>query len=166
MQPKTHKRTEITVNRTRVVAASRPTAYVVANGYLELHAILANAFGMLPVKQLLYVTVATAAVQRVMRGNVLPAHLRDATPMPAELVGHISRRALAAATGLPRETVRRLVNEMLADGLLSLRPGGGLAAQAGLLAQPKVQRAVMALVDEFGAVANRLLQLGVFEVQA
>jgi hypothetical protein len=55
-----------------------------------------------------------------MRRGALPAHLHDATPLHTELVGFISRAAPAAPTGLPREAVRRIVNEMFTDGLLSL----------------------------------------------
>lgn len=165
MPSKTPRPASIAVNHPRMLAASRPTAYAVATGYLALHGMLASAFDMPPVKLLLYLTVATAAVQRVMRGDILPADLQDARPLPTEFVGFISRRALAAATGLPRETVRRVVNEMLADGLLILGPGGRLAAQTGMLAQPRVQQVVREMARELGAITDRLLLLGVFEVR-
>jgi hypothetical protein len=154
---------KLIVNRPRFLAEARPSAYAAANGYLTLHAIISDTFKMPPAKLLLYVTIMMAAVQRVMRGGELPDDLRDATPLPDEHVRYISRRALAAATGLSRETVRRMVIELLEEGLLSEGPRGGLAAKAGLLAQPHVTRGLAALVTEYCAIANRMLRLGVLE---
>lgn len=151
------------VNRTQFAAEARPTAYAAANGFLALHAIVSATFAMPPAKLLLYVTIMMAAVQRVMRGNELPEDLRDTTPLPDEHVRYISRRALAAATGMSRETVRRMVIELLAEGLLTEGPRGGLAARAGLLAQPHVTKGLAALVTEYCAIANRMMKLGVLE---
>jgi hypothetical protein len=152
------------VNRTRFAAEARPTAYAATNGFLALHAIVSQTFSMPPAKLLLYLTVTMAAVQRVMRGTGLPADLRDSTPLPDDYVRYISRRALAEATGLSRETVRRMVVELLAEGLLTEGPRGGLAAKAGLLAEPRAQAGLLALLTEYSAITNRLLKLGVFEV--
>jgi hypothetical protein len=153
----------LVVNRARFAAEARPTAYAATNGYLALHAIVSETFAMPPGKLLLYLTISMAAVQRVMRGSELPADLRDTTPLPDEHVRYVSRRALAAATGLSRETVRRMAIELLAEGLLSEGPRGGLAAKSGLLAQPHVTRGLAALVTEYCAIANTMLRLGVLE---
>lgn len=154
----------IRVNRARFESEARPTAYAATNGYLALHAIINDTFAMPPAKLLLYMTIMMAAVQRVMRGDELPDDLRDATPLPDEYVRYISRRALAEATGLSRETVRRMVAEMLDEGLLTEGPRGGLAAKSGLLAQTRVQQGLSALITEFGSITERLLKLGVLEI--
>jgi hypothetical protein len=155
----------ITLNRARLTAQARPAAYIAANGYLTLNSIVSETFKMPPAKQLLYMTIMMAAVQRLMRGNELPDDLRDATALPDAYVGYVSRRALAAATGLSRETVRRMVLEMLDEGLLSQGPRGGLAAKSGVLAQAHVQTGLAALVAGFGAITTSLLNLGVLEVR-
>jgi CRP-like cAMP-binding protein len=105
------------------------------DGYLTLNAIVSETFKMPPAKLPLYLTIMITAVQRLMRGNEVPDDLRDSTPLPDAYVGSVSRRALAAATGLSRETVCRMVLEMPDEGLLSQGPRGELAAKAGILAQ-------------------------------
>lgn len=42
----------------------------------------------------------------------------DPEPMPQQMVGTISRRAVAAASGMPRETARRIIIELLESGRL------------------------------------------------
>ena len=49
-----------------------------------------------------------------MRQPEIPEPLRGLVPLPPPLVGTISRRAVAAATGMPRETVRRIIGDLFA----------------------------------------------------
>ncbi|MEQ1608390.1 MAG: hypothetical protein ABL956_05395 [Hyphomonadaceae bacterium] len=51
-------------------------------------------------------------------GPAAPRDLIEAPLPPEALRGSISRLAVADVTGLPRETVRRKINQLLASGLL------------------------------------------------
>ncbi len=53
----------------------------------------------------------------VVVGPAAPRDLIEAPLPPEALRGSISRLAVADVTGLPRETVRRKINQLLASGL-------------------------------------------------
>jgi GntR family transcriptional regulator len=55
---------------------------------------------------------------RAMRGLIEIGHLRNRESLPSE-------RTLAQATGFSRVTVRKAIEELLRDGLISRRPGAG-----------------------------------------
>jgi biotin operon repressor len=154
----------VNVDRQTAEADARTAAYIVGNGYLALQAILAKNIEMPPTKLLLYVTILVAAVQKVMRSGELPEPLRGTAVLPIELTGFISRRGLASATGVSRETVRRYVSEMLDEGLLITGTRGRVAAQPGILAQPHIQNCLYAMLREFAAISERLHRLGVLQI--
>jgi GntR family transcriptional regulator len=55
---------------------------------------------------------------RAMRGLIEIGHLRNREALPSE-------RTLAQATGFSRVTVRKAIEELFRDGLISRRPGAG-----------------------------------------
>ena len=75
----------------------------------------------------------------------------------------ISGRAVAEATGMPRETVRRMLVELVAEGLLVRRTQGRVSV-ASPLTDPGMTRLLRSLVDEQVRVLERLRQLGVLQV--
>lgn len=154
---------KVIVDKQNAEVEARAAAYIVGNGYLALHAILAINIEMPPTKLLLYVTILIAAVQRVMRSGDLPQPLHGTAALPIELTGFISRRGLASATGVSRETVRRYVSEMLDEGLLITGTQGRIAAQPGILAQPHIQNCLYAMLREFSSISERLHRLGVLQ---
>jgi hypothetical protein len=58
--------------------------------------------------------------------------------IPAEMQRPVTRSAIARATGLPRETVRRKVAAMLDVGLLTTDTRGGLRLTPGILSTPRI----------------------------
>ncbi len=76
-----------------------------------------------------YLAVVSANVGRLMRS---PGPIDDARPPSDEERLPVSRRAIAASVGLPRETVRRKVMELVEKGhLVEVR--GGLKAVAPVI---------------------------------
>jgi hypothetical protein len=76
-----------------------------------------------------YLAVISANLGRMRRDA---AGLSDEDPPPDEARLPVSRRAIAASVGLPRETVRRKVIELIQKGhLVEVR--GGLKAAAPIL---------------------------------
>jgi DNA-binding IclR family transcriptional regulator len=83
--------------------------------------------------------------------------------MRPEDLGMISGRAVAEATGMPRETVRRMLVELVDEGLLVRRPQGRVAVSMSLT-DPDIPALLRRLVDEQLRVLERLRQLGVLQV--
>lgn len=139
----------------------RVAGFVVANSFLELHHTNSKAFNMSPVKLIIFMTIVVATVQRFMREREMPQEIMGGKRMPRELIGYISRRAIASSTGLPRETVRRTVLELEADGLVLIGPKGGVANRGGILERPEIVSAIRTSVHQFAQVASKLSALGV-----
>lgn len=145
----------IALDHARLAEVLRPTGFALVNDFLARHAVITGALDMRPNKLLVFLVIATAAVQKAMRDPRLPAEWQGTKRMPRAVIGYISRRAIAEATGLPRENVRRIVNELIAEDRLLLGPRGAVANKGGLL---ESQRIVASIHDQL-TVAARTFQL-------
>ena len=65
-----------------------------------------------------FLTISTASAGSYLRDSEL-IRMLDEGPLPDEHHKPISRRAVAETTGLPRESVRRRIDSLLAAGLLA-----------------------------------------------
>ena len=92
-----------------------------------------------------YLAVVSANLGRMMRS---PDPIDDARPPPDEDRLPVSRRAIAASVGLPRETVRRKVMELIDKGhLIEVR--GGLKAVAPVLEHADNLQIVLGAIRAF-----------------
>jgi hypothetical protein len=156
----------LSADQAAFAAAARSASYALVNGFLAQHAILSDALGMRPAKLLVYLTICTAAVQRLIRDPDLPEDWRGTARMPRAVIGYISRRGLAAATGLPRENVRRIVDELLAEDRLLIGPRGAVANKGGLLENQRLLAALQQLLAEHARTGQQLADAGVLDVAA
>lgn len=94
-------------------------------------------------KMLIYLVIANSNVQNIMSipEKFAPYASIDVI-IPAELQRPATRSAIARATGLPRETVRRKVAAMLDSGLLTTDTRGGLRLTPGILSTRKIAGAL------------------------
>jgi hypothetical protein len=99
-----------------------------------------------------------------MRGG-LPPHWLGTTRMDRSIVGFISRRGIAGATGLPRENVRRLVDELAAEERLIFGPRGSVANKGGVMERPETMPILVELAQEIAASAELLIRLGILELK-
>lgn len=96
---------------------------------------------------IIYLAVSCACVGAAMRDPDLTATMPPG-PMAARYFRPVSRRAIAASTGLPRETVRRKIAAFLARG--DLEPhGSGVRIPGRLLEDPRHARFATAMIREF-----------------
>lgn len=87
--------------------------------------------------------------------------LRSLTrPMPGSQLTRCNISAIAAATGLNRETARRKIQQLIQDGLV-VRDGNSLMLAPGFTQQDVVSSTVAEQVEELRRTANAFLQLGV-----
>ena len=79
---------------------------------------------------MIYMAVACASIGWAMRDPELA--MRGPTPLPDTYFRPVSRRAIAASTGLPRETVRRKIAQMVERGYL-VQERRGVRTRSGML---------------------------------
>jgi DNA-binding transcriptional regulator YhcF (GntR family) len=154
---------QVAVDDGELDATARLASYAIINGQLAMLATLRETLNLPPAKLVVFLTVATASVQRHVRRTDLSQQERGSGAMAPEDLGMISGRAVAEATGMPRETVRRMLVELVAEGLLVRRTQGRVSV-AKPLADPCMSRLLRSLVDEQLRVLERLRQLGVLQV--
>jgi hypothetical protein len=94
----------------------------------------------------IYMAVACASIDGATRGPQAP--LRVAGEAPADRhFRPVSRRAIAASTGLPRETVRRKISLMIERGYLVQEPRG-VRARPGVLLERRNSEFTASLIKE------------------
>lgn len=116
-----------------------------------------------PSELLIYLTICVANVQRLMRERSIPDGFTATAILPREWVVPISRNAIASATGLPRETVRRQVAGMIKRGLLVEDERGGVTPPPGVIVTFGLEPLLEPLLTEFARTAEQLLRIGVIE---
>lgn len=117
-----------------------PRGVLAANGLVVLEGLLrvmraaGDTYGHDYEAILIYWSVVVASVGRYLRSEDLITLIEGGGPLPAEEHHPISARAIAEATGLPRETVRRKIAILVADGHLA-QDSRGVRTTPGLLEQ-------------------------------
>lgn len=135
-----------------------PRGLLAANGLVVLEGLLrvmraaGDAYGHDYEAILIYWSVVVASVGRLLRSDDLIALIETGGPMPEEAHHPISARAIAEATGLPRETVRRKIAALVADGHLA-QDRRGVRTRPGLLDQRGNQAFIQTAVREIKRMA-------------
>lgn len=158
------EKTILVLRRDRLEALARPAAYRMTNSFLRQHDVYARHLGMRPNKLLVYLVILVATVQRLMRGG-LPPHWLGTTRMNRSIVGYISRRGIAGATGLPRENVRRIVEELATEDRLIFGPRDSVANKGGVMERPETMPILIEMAQEIAASAELLIHLGILELK-
>jgi hypothetical protein len=102
-----------------------PRGLVAANGLIAVEGLLrimraaGDTYGHDYEAILIYWSVAIASVGRILRSDDLNMLIESGGPLPEEAHHPVSARAIAEATGLPRETVRRKIAVLVAAGHLA-----------------------------------------------
>jgi hypothetical protein len=155
----------IVTNPAQMAANWRVAMSGLANLFLAMHRTLAAPMALGPTELLIYATVAVANVQKLMRERCIPPAHSGTEILPREWVVPISRNAIASASGLPRETVRRHVARMIVSGLLVEDARGGVTTAIGMIQDQGLEPVLAALLVEFTRTTESLLRGGVIEVQ-
>ena len=103
---------------------------------------------------LVYLTVAAASSSSHLRDPEIVAGL-DAAPLPDHLHRPTSGRAVAEATGLARETVRRRIDALVASGRLA-RDSRGVRTVSGTITHARNLEFVRFLTREMTLASDRL----------
>lgn len=156
--------TRLVLRQDTLETLARPAGYRMTNSFLRQHDIFSRHLGMRPNTLLVYLVIVVATVQRLMRGG-LPPYWQGTTRMNRSVVGYVSRRGIAGATGLPRENVRRIVDGLAADDRLIFGPRGGVANKGGVMDRPETLPILVELATEIATSAELLIRLGIIEIK-
>ena len=108
---------------------------IVLEGLLRVMRAAGDTYGHDYEAILIYWSVVVASVGRLLRNDdQIKLIENDGRPLPEDEHHPVSARAIAEATGLPRETVRRKIAALVADGYLA-QDSRGVRTRPGLLDQ-------------------------------
>jgi hypothetical protein len=107
------------------------------------------------------VAVAAITTDRLSRTKMTDEQLNLKNPLPAETYAKCSIQAIAAATGLNRETARRKVNQLIERGYLTKTSRNSVAFRLGFQQEQSVIDAVTAQLEAFRRTADAFVRDGV-----
>ena len=135
----------------------RLRALTAVEGFLRMLGAARDAYGDLD-GALVYLAVVAASTGGAARDPRTVEQI-GAGPLPDDKHRPVSRRAIAAATGLSRETTRRKIADLVAAGHLA-EDRRGVRSRAGVLTERGNLAFTRELVAEFGRTGERLSRVG------
>jgi hypothetical protein len=157
--------TTVTTNPAKMAENWRVAMTALCNQFLTTHRALSEMGNLGPTETLIYLTISVANVQRLMRERTIPTEMCGTTPLPREWVVPISRNAIASATGLPRETVRRQVAKMIERGILIEDVRGGVTPPPNIIALTGAEPILEGLMTEFARTMEVLCRTGILAIR-
>ena len=133
----------------------RFAGYHVMNVYLETARQMHESTGLDPASVLIMATIYNASIQRTLRARDGESIHRGQESIDPAHFHAISRRAVAEATGLSRELVRRKINAMIESGLV-MEDGDGVKTM-NVVSNPTVANSVRKLVLTHLNTTNHLI---------
>lgn len=143
----------------------RASAFAMINCWLNQQRIMMDALKMDLTELTIFLTVSAAGIQRLVRQPDIPEEYRGYEALPEPLVGMISRRAIAEATGLPRETVRRAVNDLIRRGHLIAAGPHAVATARGSVRHEGTEHVPTLLAAEVQRMLDELARLQVLALR-
>jgi hypothetical protein len=126
---------------------------IVLEGLLRIARAAGDTYGHDYEAILIYWSVVVASVGRYLRNDDLI--VTGGRPLPEEEHHPVSARAIAEATGLPRETVRRKIAALVAEGYLA-QDSRGVRTLPGLLEQRGNAQVVAVATREIKRMAQAM----------
>jgi len=137
----------------------RLARYEIASAGLDVTGDMHRTLALRPDACQIYMLIAVSAIQRFVRA---PDELHvGGDPLPTRAIGTISRRRLADASGLPRETVARHVRNLIESGRVVEHGRGQLTVPPGLLHDLEPTGLLERMARRSVALANALNRLEV-----
>ena len=128
---------------------------VVCDALLRLARIVSDIYGPDLERFVVYLAVISAGVSGFKRDPELRSLYSDQDPLPDQYRLAISRRAIADSVGLPRETVRRKIAQLIADGLL-VEEGSLVRARSPVVEQGRNLEFLLGALREFERATTEL----------
>lgn len=146
--------------------SERLVGYEVCNGLLMLNLELQKFLGLRVEEYQVLMLIMMSSVQHFVRSTDPDPKYRSSAPLPDRFTSAISRRRISEVLDIPFETVRRIVNDMLARGLIVEPRRGALTTPRGTLQKLSESGKHEQLIRRFVATANALVRLEAIQVLA
>ena len=88
-----------------------------------------------------------------------------ANAVPKPLLGKCNVSSIAAATGLNRETARRVIHKLVTCGILERSPDRSIHFTEGRMQGDNAYMVSRVQLEEFTRTANALLRVGVLKIE-
>lgn len=155
-----HKGARLVLNPEGFARRERLFAYKTGNVLLMMNLELQRHFGLRAEQYQIFLLIVLATAQRLIRDTETDETLLTRTPLPFQAAGSISRRRIAETLGIPLETVRRAVADLLERGMIVERRRGCLSTRGGTLGRLAEVALPERVARQFLAECNTMLRLG------
>lgn len=120
--------------------------------------LIADVSGKMPdyERTMILGAIISITAEKLLRSDLEPELGSLTSTVPQEILSSCNISSVAAAVRLNRETVRRKVNELIADELVVRKEDGGLQIGPGLLELPIMREALHAQLELLRRTVNLL----------
>jgi len=116
-------------------------------------------------KVLIVHAIGVASVSRLMSRPEAARYEALTEVVPVELQVPVNALSVAESTGIPRETVRRKIKEMIVDGILTEDERGGYRVKPGTLQSDDVLDLYYQQLLTLTTLVNRCVEAGIIKVE-
>lgn len=162
-EAETPPRLRLELDLPRYAEIERRVAYDLTNLLLMQNLELQHHFGLRAEDYQVFMLIGLSTVQKFVRSTGTDPGLQDRTPLPSEHASAISRRRISETLRIPLETVRRIVANLLARGMIVERRRGCLSTPGGTLTAMSAKAIPERIARRFVAQSNTLLRLEVIK---
>ncbi|MEN3953392.1 HTH domain-containing protein [Iodidimonas sp. SYSU 1G8] len=153
-----------TPSRAELERKSRIFGYELGIWLCEIMPRYSAIFGSDFTKVLIVNAIGIASVHRLMNRPEGVAFESITSIVPSELQVPVNAMSIAESTGIPRETVRRKIKEMIADGLVIEDDRSGYRLMPGALQSQGSMEIYYAQLQSLVTMVNRLMDAGLLRV--
>lgn len=155
----------IALNSERYEQVSRIFAFHFSDFVLRFWQAYIHVVGNDLQKAIIFHTVSLATAPIVANNpEALGEFASLSRTLPADMQVPCSALSVAEAAGLPRETTRRKIKEMVADNLLQEDPRGGYRLATGVLQRPEIVAIFEHNVRSLVRFTNASVTLGALQI--
>jgi biotin operon repressor len=160
-----NKKRLVPANRAKLDEKSRVFAYEFGVLLCELMPRFQSVFQSDFAKVLIVHAIGVANISRLMSRPDGADFETLSVLVPPELQVPVNALSIAESTGIPRETVRRKIKEMIADGILTEDERGGYRVKPGMLQDESVVELHYQHLLTLTTLVNRCVEAGLIRIE-
>ena len=164
-KPRVNKKRLVPLSRGKLDEKSRIFAYEFGVLLCELLPRYQSTFQSDFAKVLIVHAIGVASVSRLMSRTEATDYEALSAVVPPDLQVPVNALSIAESTGIPRETVRRKIKEMIVAGILVVDERGGYCVKPGNLQDSSVLDLYYQQLLTLTTLLNRCIDAGIITVE-